>query len=143
MAITKVQIRGVDGLIKTLNRVEDSISPTAIGQSLDAAASVLVGRIRQRFLQERDVQGNSWTKSEAARREGRRTLLKTGRLFRSIQAFKVDSNTRAVGTDVPYAKFHQFGTRYLPKRSFIGANSSDIEAITDVFLKRLRSAIRG
>jgi phage gpG-like protein len=52
--------------------------------------------------------------------DGRRLLVKTGRLRSSIRVMKRTRNSITVGTDVPYAEFHNKGTDRLPKRQFIG-----------------------
>jgi phage gpG-like protein len=52
--------------------------------------------------------------------DGRRMLVKTGRGRASIQVIERGSTSRKVGTNVPYMRYHNEGTRRLPQRQFIG-----------------------
>jgi len=61
---------------------------------------------------------------KAAKFPGRPTLVGNGRLFRSVATMSSGlssiSPTKAeFGTNVEYAKFHQYGTRKMPKRKII------------------------
>jgi phage gpG-like protein len=53
-------------------------------------------------------------------KQSRKTLVKTGRLRQSITVLKRSENNVIVGTEVPYAVYHNEGTKELPKRQFIG-----------------------
>lgn len=62
-------------------------------------------------------------------------LLRTGELKNSIE-HKVSSDGKDgwVGTDVPYAKYHEFGTSKIPARPFLGgALAQNEEKIKDIF----------
>lgn len=53
---------------------------------------------------------------------GRPILVRSGRLFRSIERFtisEINKQSAVFGTDVPEAKFHQYGTWSMPKREII------------------------
>lgn len=53
---------------------------------------------------------------------GAPTLVQTGKLFRSIRKFsvrKIGKKNAQFGTDVPVAKFHQYGTWSMPQRKII------------------------
>jgi phage gpG-like protein len=66
-----------------------------------------------------DRQYGSWKSSNFP---GRPTLVRSGRLFRSIQSFpvrKIGKKSATFGTDVPVAKFHQYGTWSMPERRII------------------------
>lgn len=129
------------------------------GEVADGSLAILLNRIRTRFLAEVDPQLQPWPQSEAARirrgRGGTGTLFDTGQLFRSIQAAEDEGvlaqavsasddeflATRMIGTDVPYAGFHNFGTKTLPRRSFMGANDDDMQVIEAYILRRIRRAL--
>lgn len=51
-------------------------------------------------------------------RTGRPILYKSGALVQSIRVIELSGKSVTVGTDRPYAVFHQFGTRKLPPRPF-------------------------
>ena len=55
---------------------------------------------------------------------GRTTLVRTGRLFRSLTSMKgtpsyITPNIAEFGTSIEYAKFHQYGTPKMPKRQIV------------------------
>lgn len=63
-------------------------------------------------------------------------LTKSGDLRRSV-TFRVSRNRLFIGTSNPYASFHQFGTRSLPKRAFLVFQESDLKRIQDLILKHI------
>jgi phage gpG-like protein len=69
-----------------------------------------------------DVQYGAW---KAARYGAAPVLVRTGKLFRSLTALDggavnmISPKKAEFGTDVEYAKFHQYGTRKMPKRQII------------------------
>lgn len=54
---------------------------------------------------------------------GAPTLVRTGQLFRSLGsdnvAMGVKKNEAVIGTNLRYAKFHQYGTSKMPKRQIV------------------------
>lgn len=55
---------------------------------------------------------------------GRPTMVRTGRLFRSLTSMKdspsfIRRDVAEFGTNVEYAKFHQYGTSKMPKRQVV------------------------
>ena len=111
---------------------------------LDEAQALLLNRVRTRFLNTEAPDGSQWLISEAARRRsllglGGKTLFDKGTLFHSIQAYyTADPDERLIGTDVPYAPYHQYGTKYLPVREFLGISQEDIELITRLVIVRVK-----
>jgi phage virion morphogenesis protein len=85
----------------------------AIETALDKSAAAILNRLRTTYLAESDPTGSPWVPSLAGKkrraRGGTGTLFDTGRLYRSIQLTKNEKGVRGIGTDVPYAGFHQFG----------------------------------
>ena len=58
------------------------------------------------------------------REPGAGTMIRTGRLFRSLTSLdaspnKIDVMEATFGTKVEYAKFHQYGTTKMPKRKVV------------------------
>ena len=58
------------------------------------------------------------------REPGAGTMIRTGRLFRSLTSLdappnKIDIMEATFGTKVEYAKFHQYGTTRMPKRKVV------------------------
>lgn len=60
---------------------------------------------------------------KAVRFPGRPTLVQNGRLFKSLVAdnagASIGPNEFVVGTNLRYAKFHQYGTTKMPKREIL------------------------
>jgi phage gpG-like protein len=68
---------------------------------------------QERFLQQNWI-GESTEPWQARQKEtrktaGRKLLIQTSRLFRSIRIVEQNANTVVIGTDVPYAAIHNYG----------------------------------
>ena len=59
-------------------------------------------------------------------------LVKTGRLRGSITHVVQLPDEVAIGTNVYYGKFHQLGTRTIPRRQFLGITDQDKDEIQTV-----------
>lgn len=137
-------------LEKTVQILRKETDPLKV---LDEAGAILLNRIRQRFLTETDPEGKKWKPSAAGRRRrakgGTGTLFDTGRLYRSIQLSPIKNGSfnggemaqATVYTDVEYAKHHQFGTRRLPIRRFLGVNQKDMDIYGKYLAARLSAAL--
>jgi phage gpG-like protein len=55
---------------------------------------------------------------------GSQQLVKTGRMRQSITILSRSSDSITVGSAVPYAVYHNEGTKHLPQRKFIGKNKT-------------------
>lgn len=123
------------------------LSPELTDGILDEGQALLLNRIRTRFLDTESTDGSLWPVSLAAQqrqvsgRDGK-TLFDTGTLYHSIQAFLDDSPTsRAIGTDVPYGMYHQYGTKLLPVREFLGFSQDDILLVEKLSMRRVEQAL--
>lgn len=132
MSILTVKVFGQTEVLTVPTRVIGAIDRDKI---LDEATALMLNVMRQRFQAQKDPDNISWIPSKAAQRENRNTLFKTGRLFRSIQAFKTSEDERAIGTDVPYAVYHQKANPPRIRRAFLGFNDGDA-ALTEELLRR-------
>jgi len=65
-----------------------------------------------------------WTPNKV--NTGHQQLVNTGRMRESIRVLGKTSNSRLVGSDVPYAGYHNDGATRLPQRKFVG-NSRQLE----------------
>ena len=83
----------------------------------------LADSTRGRFLGSRGPTGRPWKRSKLAKRERRRTLIRSGRLYGSIRADASDSGVR-VGTDMPHGAVHQAGGRLSAERQGAAARKS-------------------
>lgn len=112
-------MRQFDRAAKTLGR--DELDPL-----LQDIGDALVEFVREGFNQSRDPYGKRWKPLDSeylANRSGlsNKPLIKTGRLRDSI-TYRVRGTDVELGTDVPYAKYHQ-GTdgirnSVIPRRPF-------------------------
>lgn len=114
---------------------------------------------QQRFIDQKDVQGNPWKQSWRAKLQNGQTLRDTGRLLNSF-TYNVSSNGVEIGTDVIYAPVLHYGMKVLPKtakylvfnvggqvrkvkevnipaRSFLGIDQKDEENILNIIGKHL------
>ena len=135
--------------------IDQAVDPDRVA---DAASAVLLNRIRTRYRQQTDADGNRWPVSEAARKRaagiptgrsrkpggfvGGFTLFESGALFQSIQIFDDAEGVRSIGTDVEYGVFHQFGTRFLPRRQFLGFNQEDADVAELTAVSVIQAALR-
>lgn len=119
---------------EVLQRLDHIIS-TLIGpsreQMFDAIGNGLVANLQLRFKDGVDPQGNPWVKSQRAIREGGQTLINTG-LMRNSFTYAADADGVDVGTNNPYAPFHQFGTKRMPQREILGISKDDEDMIIDI-----------
>ena len=140
-----IEVRGIDAIT---NRVESLTKLFDTQVILDQSAALLFNRVRTRFMQALDADGNSWaplTPKYAAKKQrkygGGGLLYASGSLFHSLQVSAVGDDSRAIGTDVPYAKFHQFGTVKMPKRQFLAFNDDDASEVQDYLVRKVQDAL--
>lgn len=119
------------------------------GPALKITGQLAVRAVQRNFAAQRDPQGKPWARLSAATIERRRNkkkssiriLIDTGRLRNSIN-YQSDSKEARVGTNVLYAPFHNFGTRRMPQREFMGVTSEDETGIVNAlnaYVKRVVS----
>lgn len=92
--------------------------------ALRAAGEVLV-QMAKRSFDEPSLRPAPWAalKASTVRAKARAgkssSILKSsGTMWRSFRVIGVDSSRVTVGSDRPYAGFHQLGTRHIPARPF-------------------------
>ena len=141
----EVQVIGLDALRARLDKLQDALDPEDI---LDEAEALLLNRIRQRFMDQVDPDGNKWqplnpkyAKKKMARWGGGGILFASGAMFHSIQAFVSGPNERSIATDDPKARFHQFGTVRMPRRMFLGFSDEDLYLTERRVLQRVMEAL--
>lgn len=102
---------------------------------MTAIGSVLEGSTRQRFADRESPNGVAWAVLMPATidaKNGRGNILvDSGDLMRSI-TFHASSDSVIVGTDRPYGKYHQTGTKNMPMRPFLGISEQDKAEIGDL-----------
>jgi phage virion morphogenesis protein len=127
--------------------LDDILSGSALegkaAEAISQSTAILLNRIRERFLAQTDPDGVAWVPSKAAllrekQNRGGGTLYDTGNLFHSIQLYSVSPLEQAIGTDVPYGQYHQFGTQRLPVREFLGFSKDDEELVLAVMVRKIK-----
>ena len=95
---------------KTLNRRLSKLRKkmSDLEPTLDQIGKSIVAHTVERFDRQSTPTGKPWKPSKLARKQRRKTLVKSGRLKKSIEYY-ADKKTVNVGTDVPYAHVHQLG----------------------------------
>lgn len=127
MAFLAVTISGDEETIIRLNGMAARMNNVA--PVLEWAKKSLTATFRSNFASNGLLVGG-WSPLEpeyfawkAVRFPGAPTLVRTGQLFRSIGAQNASSSASkdevVVGTNLKYAKFHQYGTSKMPKRQII------------------------
>lgn len=140
----KFEVENLSQVYAYLDAVATALDPVEV---LDEAVAILLSRVRQRFLNEQFPDGKSkWKPSLAAqirkaKGRGGGTLYDTGRLFHSIQEYADTETSRLIGTDVPYAKYHQEGTGDM-YRPFMGANDEDEKLMQKLVIRRIQKVIK-
>lgn len=139
-----VTLEGHQKLALKFSEAKDATNERDI---LDQAAAMILARIRQRFLTQTAPDGTKWITSQAAidranSGEDGGTLFASGRLFHSIEEHTEGPDARAISTDVPYDRFHQYGTIHLPKREFLGFSDEDVQLVEAMIDKRIKDAVK-
>jgi phage gpG-like protein len=85
------------------------------------------------FAIEQDEDGSAWKPLKRPRKRGGSKLLQnTGRLRMSIR-WAANNTEARIFTKTKYAKFHEYGTKYIPVRSFMWLNSKlRVRLLTDL-----------
>jgi len=109
-ATLKIDSRDLGRIGKRVQKVLASLEDQDI--LYDSIGMALVSQVQQRFREGKGPDGVAW---EEARRGGQ-TLVDSGRLRDSV-THSVDGSVIKVGTNVIYAKTHQFGATIKPKNA--------------------------
>lgn len=148
-------IEGLDVITEEWERMIDA------AQNLGPAHE----KIHERFLKGRReaflTQGSSQASGKWAPRKrsallknrrglGGRILQDTGRLRKSLtqathpdHIFTVDGQTVDMGTAVPYATFHQEGTRHMPARPPVDPSDAELDDYAEIMLDHIVEPLEG
>lgn len=103
-----IKIEGADELIYKLNRMQEKAKD--MSPAMKKISAAMATKIRMCFKNEKDPQGNPWTKSHRAKKDNGMSLADTGRLKGSIN-YKYTGTRAAAGTNVKYARVMHFGAK--------------------------------
>lgn len=93
---------------------------------LDDVGKRVALSVRSNFDQSRSPEGQRWP--ALVREPERKPLIKTGALLGSV-GHAVHPDYVAIGYEMPYGRFHQEGTRWIPMRRFLGFRDTDSEML--------------
>jgi len=106
---------------------------------MESVGDALVSGTLKRFDDEEEPTGKKWPKSKRAAKEGGQTLTDTALLRRSIE-YAATPDKVMVGSNLPYARIHQFGGTITPKKGkYLKFKGLDGE---DVFVKEAKIPAR-
>ncbi len=131
MITLRLDARNAKGLLSVLRkRADDFRLPLA------KAASDIEDRIAETFVTATDPWGRAWdplSRTTLRNRSGSQPLFDTGALFASISS-RVTPKTMVIGSNSPYAEFHQNGNDQnrawggglapIPRRAFMPIDES-------------------
>ena len=80
-----------------------------------------------------------WTPNQ--KQDGRQQLVKTGRMRESIRKLGGTFKSRLIGSEVPYAGYHNAGTSKLPQRKFVGSSKQLLVKNGNILMQTLKSII--
>lgn len=137
-----ISLSGIDELV---NKLAGGAIEEGVREAVTESTALLLNRTRKRFLDQVAPDGTTWEPSYAAflrsfNGRGGGTLYDTGTLFQSIQLYSVSPTEGAIGTDVPYAKYHQFGIGQ-ERREFLGFSAEDEDLALKVLFKKISEAL--
>ena len=102
--------------------------------------------IKERFDKEQAPDGTKWKPLSPARIKQRlkrhksgnmKILQDTGELRRSVQ-YEAGQTYVRIGSNLIYARTHQFGRGYIPARPFLGVTPNERKHINDMFRAYLK-----
>jgi phage virion morphogenesis protein len=107
-------------------------------------AATLWERVGERFETRTDPVGKAW---EEKKNKAPATLIDSGHMLGSLTRH-ADSRHAMVGFGQPYAAYHEFGTKKMPRRGLLFADPEkgelapdDEKAILDAVLDHLKKAV--
>ncbi len=106
---------------------------------MESIGSLLENSTRQRFEDKQSPNGISWASLMPSTLKKKRNknskdsaiLVESGQLSDSF-SFDANHQRVIVGTDKFYGKFHQFGTKKMVARSFLGLSQDDKDGINEL-----------
>lgn len=86
---------------------------------------------QQRFDTQHSPAGQPWVAHKDAKTK-HPLLNKTGHLRNSIAIHNLNALTVTLSASAPYAPHHQFGTKHIPARPFLGISQADHKEIENI-----------
>jgi phage virion morphogenesis protein len=118
-------------LTRTREGFDDETAPNGQKWAPLAAATI---RDKQRRQKGGTTRGRSRSRTNARPSD----ILKDAYLLRDTIAYQATTASVAVGTPQGYGVHHQYGTRRMPARPFLGVNGDDVREIEAIVVDALR-----
>ena len=145
-----IQADGLNNVRQKLKTIADKLRDM---RQLWQAVGMYIQRqtIRERFDKEQSPGGQKWKplsqatlkKRSARHKTGNvRILQDTGELRRSI-TYEAEPNSVRVGTNLKYARTHQFGRGNIPARPFLGVNDEERQHIISMLGSYIKKNVLG
>jgi phage virion morphogenesis protein len=143
----EVDTKGLDALLGRLKAALGDLSGF-----FKSAANVVLESVNRNFIEGgRPTAWKPLKPSSIRRRKGTgnpRILRDTGLLMASIGSrsgngvYRLTPHSIEVGTNVPYAAAHQFGTKYMAARPFMVVQEKDVDDIVQIALDMITKAAK-
>lgn len=102
--------KGIGALIKKVSSI-----PGLIEEAIKEQQDKILEEVKGNFRKGKDPNGKTWKPLKSGKPA---TLYKTGHLYSSYDVVS-NKNFIKIQNTAPYAKFHQNGTKYLPRRQVV------------------------
>lgn len=140
-------------VVETLKNIMSAMTDPDFSPALQAWIPDLAETWTDGFVSSRAPDGSTWKPLKRARPKGhntaRRPLIDTGEMFRSAVSDganhieQVTKNTAEIGTSDRKAAFHQYGTKHIPARPFIGVSEKADTMLENRVSDHIQTIIRG
>ncbi|MEI9428731.1 phage virion morphogenesis protein [Mesorhizobium sp. Cs1299R1N3] len=112
---------------------------------LRAVGGMAERQTKRRFGEKVSPDGVPWAPWSASyaggkSQKGRGILVRTGRLMGSIANF-VAGDAVTVGSGVAYGRYHQFGTKKMVARPWLGASAANLTEIEGTLVKFIKAVV--
>lgn len=138
-------------LVRAVNALQGHLQD--LTQPMRDVGQALEGQVSQRFMSMTDPNGEAWeslSKATLAQRAKNgttgNTLDEHGTMLQSL-SWQSNAKTATVGFGQPYAAYHEWGTKRMPRRGLLMANpdvgtlgADDLELVLDVLADYLSGA---
>jgi phage virion morphogenesis protein len=124
--IVNINPKGIDNLKNKIDLFTHSHIPRLI-------ATTIYSDIKEKFIKEEDVNSKRFAPLKprtikTKKKQGKipyKILRDTGQLLNSLNT-SITGNNIKIGYSVPYATFHQHGTKYMAQRKILPTEESEI-----------------
>lgn len=137
-----VSIQGLDQAVESVEQIAD-IPEEHLPVVLELLATTMEGQTKRRWDAQAGPDGPWAPLKESTlkrKKKGTAILVETGRLRGSI-THNVVGDTAYIGTPVFYGSYHQFGTRKMVARPFLGLTAEEGDELEQVLAAYIESVL--